>query len=312
MSELPAQDGQTLQILDTTPAATPARQSEALSQFMWPPGKFHAAFKHSSDTGDMAIHFPSPLPLGNAVWDNVVLDWHVARDRAGRFIRGPAVLVLDILQGGNLVASYVAKTLAKSGIHGLVLHTSQNGSRRVGNESYDWAKFLPGLRQAVADARRCRDVISYLPLVEGSIGIQGTSLGGFVATLAASIDGAFDRVFLALTGGDTYGVLTQGRADAARVHRHLLDAGLDDATLREYLWKIEPLRVAHRLDPTRTWLFSACFDQVISRTNSGKLAAAIGLDRRHHRRLLGCHYTCALDGRRFLSQLVSAFRQPAL
>jgi hypothetical protein len=306
---LPAQDGQTLRITDTIPAAV--SQSEVLRSLLWPAATFQASFSALSATGDIAIHFPSPLPLGNPAWDRVVMDWHIARDRAGRFVRGPAVLVLDILQGGNLVAGYIAKTLAKSGIHGLVLHTSQNGSRSEPGTPFNWTHFLPGLRQAVADARRCRDVIARLPLVEGLVGIQGTSLGGFVATLAGAIDDSFDRVFLALTGGDTYGVLKHGRADAARVHRHLLDAGLDDPTLRDSLWQIEPLRVAHRLDPSRTWLFSARFDQVIPAGNSGRLAAAIGLDRRHHRQLFGCHYTCALDARRFLRQLVGAFRQPA-
>ena len=154
-------------------------------------------------------------------------------------------------------------------------------------------------------------MIAALPLMNGSVSIQGTSLGGFIATLAGSIDRAFDQVFLALAGGDTYGVLTTGNADAARVHRSLLDSGFSDQALRETLWDIEPLRVAHRLDPERTWLFSARFDKVVSRLYSRKLARAIGLDGRHHRQLFGGHYTCALDGWRFLSAMVGHLRRPA-
>ena len=145
-----------------------------------------------------------------------------------------------------------------------------------------------------------------MPLVNGCISLQGTSLGGFVATLTGSIDRAFHTVLLALTGGDVHGVLTKGRIDAKRVLRHLLDAGYNDQRLREELWQIEPLRIAHRLNPRRTWLFSARFDQVIPRSNSDRLAAAIGLDYQHHRQFAGCHYTCALGARRFLAELIRA------
>jgi len=155
-------------------------------------------------------------------------------------------------------------------------------------------------------------VIAALPLIEGAISIQGTSLGGFIATLAGSIDRAFDHVFLALSGGDTYGVLSTGKADAARVREHLLKSGYNEQTLRDSLWDIEPLRVAHRLDPRRTWLYSACFDKVVSRGSSRKLARAIGLDSQHHRQLFGGHYTCVLDGWRFLSAMMAAVRRPIL
>ena len=300
-----------MSVTDTAPNLA-ADESEVLRQINWQRQTFDATFDCWPDGGDVAFRFPSPLPLGHRAWDTVVVDWHIARGRLGNFKAGPAVLVLDILQGGNLVSGYVAKTLARHGIHGFVLHMPQNGRRRDGDRPYDWSLFLPSLRQAAADARRCRDVIAGLPLVNGAIGIQGTSLGGFVATLAGAIDNTFDRVFLALTGGDTYGVLTTGKADAARVRRHLLEAGFDDRTLRDVLWQMEPLRVAHRLDPRRTWLFSARFDRVVAGGYSRKLARAIGLDARHHRQLFGGHYTCALDGWRFLSTLVHLARRPAL
>jgi hypothetical protein len=196
--------------------------------------------------------------------------------------------------------------MAKAGVHAFVLHMPQNGRRRSVSEPHDWSAFLPSLRQGAADARRARDVIAALPTVTGPIGLQGTSLGGFVATVTASIDNAFDRVLLALTGGDVYGILTTGRMDAARVRKHLHDAGFDDARLRSWLWGMEPLRVAHRLDPRRTWLFSARFDQVVAAAHSRRLAAEIGLDWQHHRHFGGCHYTCVLSAPRFLSEMIRA------
>jgi hypothetical protein len=299
----PILDGQAFDIADTIPAMD--RPDPVLDRLLWKPQSFQAVCAHDSTAGDLTVRFPSPLPQGRPLWDRVLLDWHVAR-QGEQFVSGPAVLVIDILQGGHLVANYIAKTMAKHGIHGFVLHMPQNGRRKAADQGHDWSLFLPALRQAVGDARRARDVIAALPLVRRGVGIQGTSLGGFIATLAAAIDNAFDPVLLALTGGDIYRILSVGKRDAARVRRHLRDAGFDDAKLRQWLWRIEPLRVAHRLDPKRTWLFSARFDQVVPRNNARQLAAAIGLSFNHRRELAGCHYSCVLSARRFLSEMVAA------
>jgi hypothetical protein len=308
---LPVRDGQTLQITDSIPTADiiDPLAGPVLNNLLWNHLTFDAECRAHDTDGILSIQFRSPLPLGIEKSDDVVLDWHLARDATGRSIAGPAVVVLDILNGGNLVAGYIAKTLAKSGIHGFVLHMPLTSQRSLADGKIDWAAFLPALRQAAGDARRARDVIAALPLVTGPIGIQGTSLGGFVATLAASIDNAFDPVVLALTGGDVFGVLTTGKMDAARVRQRLLSVGYDDTKLREWLWQIEPLRVAHRLDPNRTWLFSARFDQVVRKIYGQQLASTIGLGWHHHRQFAGCHYTCILGAPRFLSELVRAIRQ---
>ncbi|MGA3067384.1 MAG: hypothetical protein ABSF29_11105, partial [Tepidisphaeraceae bacterium] len=311
----PIRAGQVIDIDDTIAPVGPEANgsAEVLNHLVWPAHSFQAHCQLDSICGDVSINFPSPKPQGYPVWDNVVLDWHIARDRAGRHTPGPAVLVLDILFGGNRVSGYIAKTLAKNGIHGFVMHMPQNGRRRLPDETHDWSAFLPGLCQAAADARRAKDVIAALPLVEGPVSLQGTSLGGFIATLAGSIDDSFAAVFLALTGGDVFGILKSGRMDAALIRRQLLNAGYDDHRLAEYLWNIEPLRVAHRLNPRRTWLFSARFDQVVRPIHSKQLAGAIGLDWQHQRQIAGCHYTCVFSAPRLLSEIMRAVprRTPA-
>jgi dienelactone hydrolase len=198
--------------------------------------------------------------------------------------------------------------LASAGVHGFVLHLPQNGRRADAGAPHNWTQFLPSLRQNAADARRARDVIAALPLIAGNIGIQGTSLGGFVAILAAAMDGAFDPVILAITGGDLAGVLKYGQADAARVRERLHAAGYTDASLRDWLWKVEPLRVARRLNPKRTWLFTARNDQVIPPFCSQQLADAIGLDERHHRWLSGNHYTAVMGAGKFLGEMLAALK----
>lgn len=248
---------------------------------------------------DARLRFASPAPRNQPGSDNVdrvTLDLHAARDRTtGQIACAPAMLVLDILQGNNMVAGFVARSLARRGIHAAVMHMPFTGLRRApGQTDYDWREFLPSLHQAVTDARRSRDVLAALPFVQGKVGIQGTSLGGFVSAIAAALDDAFDPVVIALAGVDVYRVLQNGRIDAAKVHRRLCDAGHDDLTLRRSLWKTEPLRIAHRLSPHKTWLITANRDQVVPAYHSDLLARAANLPASHVKRFPGCHYSVAL------------------
>ncbi|HLL89245.1 MAG TPA: hypothetical protein VK324_08070, partial [Tepidisphaeraceae bacterium] len=257
---MPVPDDQQLSVLDTLappPDARPEAQA-MIDRLGYAPARFTATVQRDKgNTADAAIRFPSPKPLGDALSDTVVLDWYAARDNKGNLVDGPAMLVLDILQGGNVVSGFVARAMARSGVHGFVMHMPHNGRRKVEGTRYDWAHFLPSLRQAIADARRARDVIANVPSVNGKIGIQGTSLGGFIASVSAALDGAFDPVVIMLAGGDVYKVLTEGRADAARIRRELTAIGYDDRQLRDELAQSEPLKVAHRLKAARTWLYSA-------------------------------------------------------
>jgi len=313
-SRVPIAAGESLVISDTVcesavAETTCAGEREVISALTWQPETFTAITADEGDA-DLAVKFPSPKPQGNDDWDTAILDWHFARDRAGRIITAPAVIVLDILQGGNLVAGFIARTLAKNGLHAFILHLPQNGRRMKPGAKHDWNFFLPSLRQGASDARRARDVVANLPMVAGGVSLQGTSLGGFIATMAGAIDGVFDSTILALTGGDVFGILSRGKMDAARVRSHLREVGYTDDKLREALWKIEPLRIAHRLNPKRTWLFSARYDQVVPGEHGKLLADAIGLDWSHHRQLAGCHYTCAINAKRFLSEMIRAIPKP--
>jgi hypothetical protein len=280
-------------------------ERQVVSSLLWEPQTFSAHTVAEGDA-DLAIRFPSPKPQGVEHWDEAVLDWFFARDKQGNVKTAPAVVVLDILQGGNLVSGFIARTLSKNGLHAFILHLPQNGRRTKPGAKHDWRYFLPSLKQGASDARRARDVVASLPTVAGGVSLQGTSLGGFVATMAGSIDNAFDSVILALTGGDVFGVLSKGKMDAARVRQSLRDAGYSDKKLREFLWQIEPLRIAHRLDARKTWLFSARYDQVVPSAHGKMLADAIGLDWSHHRQLSGCHYTVIINAHRFLQEMTRA------
>ena len=86
-------------------------------------------------------------------------------------------------------------------------------------------------------------------------------------------------------------MLMQGGQDSAKIRAELHKAGFDDRRIEQLAWAIDPIRVAHRLDPDRTWLFSAIFDQVVPAKNSAALGKAAGLDQSHHIWFAGGHYS---------------------
>ena len=55
--------------------------------------------------------------------------------------------------------------------------------------------------------------------------------------------------------------------------------------------QVEPLKLAHRLDPERTWMYTANLDQVVPPQHAEKLATAAHLSPKHHFHLWADHYT---------------------
>lgn len=278
-----------------------------LADLSWQPSSFEAICHPRTSYGDAVIEFPSPFaPFGTGS-PSATMSWHAARDRQGNRIQGPAVIVLDIIQAGNFVSGFIARALARHGIHGFVLDLPHSPKR--GTHTKDCATLYHGMRQAVADARRARDVVASLPMVDGRVGIQGTSFGGFVASLAGALDNAFDINFLALCGGDMQRILTQGRGEASKIRQKFAAAGMcDSQSVADLLWQVEPLRLAHRLEPKRTWLWTARRDQVVPADCSRALADAAALPSDHRLQLSGCHYTCALAAPWWVGHLVNTIR----
>jgi dipeptidyl aminopeptidase/acylaminoacyl peptidase len=131
-----------------------------------------------------------------------------------------------------------------------------------------------------------------LPLVDTSrISLQGTSLGGFVVATTAGLDRGYHSVFILLAGGDLADVLTNGKKDAQKVRQAMMAGGMGEVEYRQMLSRIEPLRLAHRINANRTWLFSGRYDDVVPPHNSELLATSAHLPEGHHIKLLANHYS---------------------
>ncbi len=242
--------------------------------------------------GDWLVRFPSARPIGNVVNDLVALEWYQACDSTGEPVAAPAVVVVHESGSGMTVGRLIAKSLRSRGLHAFLLQLPYYGIRRGEGPKPSGAQLAEALCQSVVDARRARDAVAALPLIQdSSISLQGTSLGGFVTATAAGLDRAYQHVFILLAGGDLYGVLANGAKDAVKVREAMMSDGMTENGFREMLQRIEPLRLAHRVDPQQVWLFSGLYDEVVPQKNSVLLAQAAGLDDQHHVKMMANHYS---------------------
>ncbi len=288
-----------------------AESQEMLSNITWLPRSFEVVSVEDDRAAEALVTFDSPRPSGNPINDRVVMEWYAARNHEGKIIEAPAMLVLHILDGKMRVARLIARSFSFQGIHAFVMHLPYYGLRRSGKQGKDPENVLNRIQQGISDARRGRDAIASLPYVQhGSIGIQGTSLGSFVTSVAAGMDRAFDPVFMILGGADIHGILRSAMGEAQDIREALEKNGYTNEKIKRLAWKIEPSRLAHRLNPNRTWLFSAKDDQVVPAANARVLAKAAHLTPAHHIWLSGNHYTCAIHLPRLITQMVQIIKAP--
>lgn len=266
-----------------------------LEQVAWDPAEFRVSVSPPEGIpADHMVRFASPHPTGDEVNDTVTVEWHRAKDAEGRYVVGPApsMVVLHILDGRMLIARAISRGLSERGIHCFVMHMPHYGLRRAPGFRPTASTFLSRTQQAVADARRTRDAIAALPGVDAKrIGIQGTSLGGFIASAAIGLDDAFSPAFLFLSGGDLHGMFMTGRREAELVRAILEADGYTGEKLKELCARVEPTTLAHRVDPSHTYLFSARMDQVVPPRNAEVLAKSLRLPEDHHIWLQADHYT---------------------
>ena len=292
--------------LHVTPDADPQAQA-VLDQLRWPAADFTVrAESIQVDGGDAVVSFPSPRPASAHtdvnVSQRVPLVWFAARDEAGQPIHAPALLMVHSLHPRMPFAAAFARGLSRRGVHVFILHLPGYGLRRDALPTPLTA--LLNATRSVADVRRARDAIAALPNIDTDrIGLSGISLGGFVAATAGSLDGAFDPVVLILSGVDGYAVLQNGDHDAAKVRHRMAEHGYVDGRLRSLLDAADPKYLVHRLDPRRTWLFSARDDRVIPRANIDAFVKRRPLDEAHHVWVAGNHYTAITALPAVLNQL---------
>jgi dienelactone hydrolase len=246
----------------------------------------------------------------DAANDLVAMEWYVARDEMGQPRHAPAVVVVHETGSDMIAGRLFARSLCVKGVHALMVQLPFYGARHGGGRPPQ-ADMVTLFRQGVADIRRARDAVAVLPDIDtDNVSLQGTSLGGFAAAIAGSLDGAFDRTFLTLAGGNLHELILNDHRETRGFRRRLNQQGVADDQLETFFWQIEPLRIAHRLDPATTWLYSATDDQVVPTRHSTALADAAHLSAEHRLEYPGNHYTVFVYFPKMLDHMVGQITTP--
>ncbi|HVJ67501.1 MAG TPA: hypothetical protein VM510_05920 [Caulifigura sp.] len=290
-------DAQTFLASDTlAPACIRASTDDVkscLGGLCWSPESFEVVLEAPAAGSDhrAVLRFRSPVLSGDAVNDRVAVLWYPPPSSSDASLK-PAIVVVHESGSSMPVGKLFAKLFAGQGVHAFLVQLPGYGLRRSGNRKPTGDQFLLAMRQGIADVRRARDAVAEMPGVDpGRISVQGTSLGGFVASTSAGLDDGFDQVFIMVAGGDLYGMMQRGEKEAAELRQRLESAGFTGDKLRDLMWVVEPTRLAGRLKPDRTWLYSAEHDRVVPMENALALKSAAGLPNDHHIRLPGDHVT---------------------
>lgn len=273
---------------DTDPVA-----EQCLKGLCWIPGSFAvSSVLEPEQKWDSLVQFPSPIDSGNRVNDLVSMEWYYARLEGKRVHNAPAIVVVHESGSRMEVGKIFAQSLSNLGFHAFMIQLPYYGNRRESGKAHQQANQILAMQQAVADVRRARDAVSILPDVDQRlIALQGTSLGGFVATTAASLDASYDAVFLMLAGGDLYDIIQNGEKDAAKARERLAKNGYTGEKLKSLARQVEPTNVAHRLNPERVWLYSGLYDKVVPFKNAKLLADKMQIPESHHIGMPSNHYS---------------------
>jgi hypothetical protein len=244
---------------------------------------------------DALVRFPSPIDTGDPINDLAAMEWYRAEVQGGKVQDQlvPAVVVVHESGRGMTVGRLIARGLSKQGVHAFMLQLPAYGVRRSQADSGQAGEsMLLTMKQGINDARRAFDAVRVLPGVDPNrVGLQGTSLGGFVVATVSGMDSAYHRSIILLAGGDLYSVLKDGDRDASKTREELKKRGLSLDSVRGILYSIEPLRLAHRVASAKTWLYSGTYDTVVPPACSLKFVEAAGIPSHQHVEMPADHYS---------------------
>lgn len=179
----------------------------------------------------------------------------------------PAVIVLDIMQGNQLVARSEAMWLAQNGVAALVVILPYYNERRPPGSkiklvSPDIVRTLDGIRQGVLDCRCAAAWLASRPEVDADkLGMVGTSLGSFLTAITSANEPRIKNVCLILGGG--------GLVDAYYDHpkaksvTEWIDLVGGKNLVKKLIAPVDPITYAEQLKKKNLLMIAAKNDEIV-------------------------------------------------
>jgi len=216
------------------------------------------------DIGVYDVRFPSavesPTPENNTVYCE-----YYRPEGKGPF---PCVIVLDITGGDQSVSRVLCTHLSRHGVAGLFVQMAYYGPRRPPGSklrllSTDMFQTAAAIRQTVLDLRLATAWMESRPEIDAKrLGILGTSLGSFLASLAAEMEPKLGRVALLLSGGGFIdGYYDNPRAAEYRKFYELLGGSKDK--LAKIIAPYDPITCAASLKSRKVLMLEAMHDEIV-------------------------------------------------
>jgi dienelactone hydrolase len=228
---------------------------------------FQLTLKHNLKHADVEIYtltFPSPVKTEHESNNTVHAEFFRPKNAKGR----PATIVLDILDGTQIVGRSEALWLAQQNIPALVVHMAYYGPRRPSGTKLrlltpDVAQSVANIRQTVLDCRRAFAWLETRPEVDpDKMALLGTSLGSLVGGVVGGVEPKVKSVCLLLGGGGLVDSFSEHR-NAGTVLTGLAAVGITKETLKKQINPVDPLTYAARLKVKRLLLIAASRDDIV-------------------------------------------------
>lgn len=212
----------------------------------------------------LTVTFPSPVKSPDEANNTV----HAEYFRPTTPGKKPAVIVLDILQGNQLVARSQALWLAQHDVAALVVYMAYYGPRRPAGSKErmltpDVEKSVANVKQTVLDCRRATAWLASREEIDSErLGVLGTSLGSFIGGVVAAAEPLLSRACLLLGGGGLVDSFSE-QPKAELIVKALAVFGITRTRLKKMIDPVDPLTYAEQLKAKKLLLVAASKDDVV-------------------------------------------------
>lgn len=218
----------------------------------------------ASEVEVFQVTFPSPVKSPVPENNTVYAEFYRPKER-GRY---PAVIVLDITGGDQSLSRFIARSMAQNKICGLFVQMAYYGPRRPPGSkirmlSTNVPRSIEAVRQTVLDCRYAAAWLAGRPEVDPQrLGIMGTSLGSFVATLTAEMEPRLDRLAILLGGGGLVDAFYD-HPQAAPYRKAWELIGGKKEQVKELFAPVDPITQARNLRGRPVLMIAAKRDEIV-------------------------------------------------